>query len=854
MGGAGFLATPAARALIIQENLLPFESGLFRLINRQKRDFYGPLDTVELESDKTLEFRVLDGQGRMYHKSENTTRWKFTVAGSLGNQLLIGLDRRGRLQDLMLIPVNTHTFIEDEHGEYRDILAMLHRTMHSTDYGNGRRVYFNGKYYNYFSSWFQDHYYIMKGQRYFYPEWKSGVDLYADAQREDGMIHDNYKHPYTDKGAWSQRFDYGNFVYVPEDPLSDHIFVRVPVENMAEFTFLEAIYEVWRLTGDDEWMKGKLDRALKALHYSTRDPYRWSEEYRLLKRAYTIDIWDFQVREDMEKAGNDTMVAKLGITPFGIMYGDNVRMAAGCKYLAAMLTAAGWLEEAAEVAETGRGIKERIDALSWNGEFYRHRVPIEPEDRDLGVDETKQVTLSNGWALSAELEHDKSVAIIKTYQRIRKEMPGSSPGEWYCCYPPFERGFTAGKWQYMNGGVTPILAGELIHGAFEHGFEDYAIDILKRLYKLSARSSYILQGCYRGKMPGPPERSFRELDILKHVNVDLEDGNEKVPGWMQEAGNDMKNFPLGEREYHGIPFRVIDPAQNDRGAVIGISGRKGYTNRVSIPVGQKAASVYFLHTQPWGNVAGHVELIYADGEKHIQHIGKPGIFSSNGEIGPWWFPSVPYPRKGMPHTMVAWTGDNERCINIGCYVFGMNHPHPGKSIKEIRFTGMQDESTWMIMGITLCDKPVFFMPNFISTIPRHWAAAEVTFGLMEGLVGIKNTGKAFDEAELNLRWQPAGVNRVQACAKYEASGGYLQYRYRFDPGTKDLECSFTGQAELTRVRIYIPGTLAPERLLLNGREIEFEIEKVENSRYLVAEVAGTGPHRLKLHFAQMIGE
>ena len=52
-------------------------------------------------------------------------------------------------------------------------------------------------------------------------------------------------------------------------------------------------------------------------------------------------------------------------------------------------------------------------------------------------------------------------------------------------YPHYPKGFAMGKGEYMNMGVTPIVAGELAHGAFEHGFEDYGVDILRRVAALA---------------------------------------------------------------------------------------------------------------------------------------------------------------------------------------------------------------------------------------------------------------------------------------------------------------------------------------------------------------------------------
>ena len=207
---------------------------------------------------------------------------------------------------------------------------------------------------------------------YYYPELKSGIDLYGDSQRSDGMIWDNYTHRYTkEEGSyWVQRFRYGDFVRIVEE--NNKVFTRIPVENDVEYLFIEGIYYTWKATGDDDWMNGMLDKALKALDYSRNDPLRWSEKYELLKRGYTIDTWDFQNDEDASISsgeGNlvDPMVIQEDKTRFGIMYGDNTGMAASCGYL----------------AETGN-LSQRCGATPTGGDWpdKRYGPPAINRDRD----------------------------------------------------------------------------------------------------------------------------------------------------------------------------------------------------------------------------------------------------------------------------------------------------------------------------------------------------------------------------------------------------------------------------------------------------------------------------------------
>ena len=398
--------------------------------------------------------------------------------------------------------------------------------------------------------------------------------------------------------------------------------------------------DTWKATGDHAWMKAMLDPALRAVAYSTSDPYRWSEKYGLLKRGYTIDTWDFQNDEDADISTGpdhyaDPMVIKLPHTRFGIMFGDNTGMAAGCAYLAEMLDFAGRKRDADLIRNTGEGIRDRLNDLSWNGKFFTHHVPEDPGiERDLGVDEKSQVSLSNAYSINRQVKADQAEAIIKTYLEIREKMPASSPGEWYTIFPPFGHGYGSHntRWSYMNGGVTSIVAGELAHGAFEHGFESYGLDILNRLLDLSDRTEGYLHCAYRGAMDPAPQRSFRPLPLHDIANTDTH-GNtvEGVAGWTGEGENDLHEFPTGKQLFDDIPFEIIDPAANARKACLGLSGDAPYADEAELEVNETAASIYFLHIANKPYYAGKISLEYADGTSHVDHIG-PGRSPAGGTL------------------------------------------------------------------------------------------------------------------------------------------------------------------------------------------------------------------------------
>ena len=806
----------------------------------EERMYYEPLEEVHvnIEADTGARgIKISDGRGNIYHSFSYKPSFSFQAGGALGFQVVSLHDKKGKVIDWAVFPVNCQTQVKDDKEEFSDFMDILYKTLTSSYAGLGKTVRYNNKFYTYYSSWLQDHVFVAEAMKYFMKDIKTGIDLYADGQRKDGLIWDNYKHPYPEiQSYWEYRFDYGGFTYRPEDPRSSAIFVRIPVENIGEHTFIEGLYYAWKATGDTEWMTTRLNNALKAVEFATSSPWYWSEEKQLLKRPFTIDRWDFQSDFDakISETGSDFMGVNPGKTHYGIMFGDNTCMANACGLLSEMLQSAGRDEEAERMKNLGRSLWQRLNNLSWKGNFYRHWYPLNPErDVDFGVDTAEQVTLSNAMALIRGLDHDKCVKIIQTYQRIREEMPKSSPGEWYMCYPPFEKGWHVNKWEYMNGGVSPILAGDLALGAFEHGYESYGVDILQRLHQLAIKSGYEIKGGYKGKMPEEPQRNFTPLDLEEHANIDfVSDGNAESPGWVGGPEADFRNLPTGEQKLEGVTFKIIDPEKNNRRGCIAVSQGKENNGTVNVQAGQKARSFYILHTLDGHGVAGTLFVRYDDGTYYARYINE------RREIGHFWYPVMSESRKGIPNTRIAWRGPAKEVKDVGIYAFGMDNPHPEKTIKSFEFVNPQ-ASNWVIFAVTLSDGPHYFEPSIVSTIPNHWGAAHVMKAMIEGLAGIKNTGLAFDKATLSPRWELAGVNTARATAKYESSGGYLSYSYqKINEYTYEIE--FTGNSMETELQFLVPDGKKMNTLQVNNESFAFKISNIENSNYATALIPDVG--------------
>lgn len=790
-----------------------------------ERTILSPLDRVVLKGAKGGTVVMKDGAGREYARAKSAPSIRFTVGGALGTHVVSLLDAKGRERETLRFRVDCSTSISDARGEFGRLLTLLHYTMIHWNETSNQLI--DGRIYKYFVGWLRDHVHALKGMKYFYADLKDGIELYRDTQRKDGMIWDNIYPRHKGPNYWDQIFTPGGFIrQLPPGSLE---MKRIPVENDVEYLFLEGIYYTWKATGDDAWMASTLDAAVKAVRYSFSDAFRWSKSHRLLKRGYTIDTWDYQPKEDADRTGH-IMVVDPVKSRFGIFHGDNTGMRAGLRYLAEMLDRAGRTKEAATFRARSDELQQRLDEVSWNGSFYRHHV-AEGQGivRDLGVDQEAQLSMSNAYALNRGLNQEQCEAIIGEYQRIKGALPTGSAGEWYSIFPWYGKGFGDGQGEYMNGGVNVITAGELSHGAFEHGFESYGVDILRRIKALAEKHDGYLDCCYRGKIDRPEGRTFAQLAIADAANVDFSGtGAEGVPGWTSEGVNDLHEMPVGDQVFLDIPFRIPDPAKNKRRGCIGISSRPGYRARVEIPVGRAAASLYLLHTLSGGSgLAGTLTIAYADGTSHSHYVRR------GSDVVAWWMPEHPKSTSGIPNLKVAWEGANATCKRVGVAAWGFDNPHPDKPIDRLVFEAAQDGAWWMVCGLTLGDQPAWFEPSDVSYgIPDNWGAAAVVYALVEGLAGVVDKGTAFDRVALAPRWSAAGVDAVTAHVTYPASKGYLSYAYAHDKAAKRIALTVTGGGEVASCSILLPAKAKRVKAVkVDGAVAKHREGVVRGSRY-----------------------
>ena len=186
------------------------------------------------------------------------------------------------------------------------------------------------------------------------------------------------------------------------------------------------------------------------------------------------------------------------------------------------------------------------------------------------------------------------------------------------------------------------------------------------------------------------------LNLRPVANMHFRDdvAGDKKGGWFDQGGNDFANMPLGRQIFAGVPFEIISPEQNNGKGVIILYGtpRDYFPREVrGIPVGRKAAKLYFLHTMGWGSNEKVLtyRIHYADGS--IADIPVTG----KRDIGSWWGADP------LPNAKIAVETSNREKDLVNMQCFRWINPHPEKEIRFLDLISAQTEAVPAIAAITL---------------------------------------------------------------------------------------------------------------------------------------------------------
>lgn len=335
------------------------------------------------------------------------------------------------------------------------------------------------------SVWIRDMSDMIRGFKYWEADVRSAITHFAETQSARGWL-----------------FDY--FTMSPEKPPCERENwlkqVRVPVEADVEYRFVKAVHEAWQACGDDEWLDRTMPSMERALGYIMSDPERWDEGSRLVKRAYTIDTWDF----DYTAGAHPWLNFRIEKDTFwGLMHGDLSGYYEAFVLMAKMHRHLGKISRADYWEETAGGFRERSNEIAFNGRFYTHHVPLVPCSIP-GVNEAEQLSLSNPMAVNRGLaDRRMAESVIEEYRS--RAAASESLAEWWGIDPPMPDGIFGDEklvgGAYCNGGIMPLVGGELARAAFDHGQEEYAVKQLERYEELTRNGESYLWYFPDGRPP-----------------------------------------------------------------------------------------------------------------------------------------------------------------------------------------------------------------------------------------------------------------------------------------------------------------------------------------------------------------
>ncbi len=254
-------------------------------------------------------------------------------------------------------------------------------------------------------------------------------------------------------------------------------------------------------------------------------------------------------------------------------------------------------------------------------------------------------------------------------------------------------------WQKDNELVIHLPAGRLvISGAFglfyqddrKFGRQSFSLNLLFRPSAGNVKKADLAL-----TMRYEPDRSL-PVDLTQVMNRGFRDAvpEDGKGGWTDQGPeNDLAALQPGSYTFAGIPFLVVNPAENGGNSCIGMRGRErpDFLKEATVTLpGWKGRFLYLLNALAWGKndgPCGEVILRYQDGTEQKQTL------IAGADLSDFWNP-IPCKR-----AVLGWKGKN-RSAPVGLYVTRI--PLRGHPLRELTFVSRN--RVWMIVAATLSDR------------------------------------------------------------------------------------------------------------------------------------------------------
>ena len=127
-------------------------------------------------------------------------------------------------------------------------------------------------------------------------------------------------------------------------------------------------------------------------------------------------------------------------------------------------------------------------------------------------------------------------------------------------------------------------------------------------------------------------------------------------------------------------------------------------------------------------------------------------------------------------------------------------------------------------------------------IPDNWGQAAVFSAIVEGLVGVVDKSKLFEDVEISPRWIAANKKDVETTISYGPSLKSVSYHFKHDNQSKQISLELSGDAKTYQVRLLLPEGKIATAAKVDNATVGIRCDIVGNSKYVCLPQIHSGSH------------
>lgn len=237
------------------------------------------------------------------------------------------------------------------------------------------------------------------------------------------------------------------------------------------------------------------------------------------------------------------------------------------------------------------------------------------------------------------------------------------------------------------------------------------------------------------------------IDLKQAANFGFRDSfaDDGKGGWSDQGpDNDFADFPVEQRWFCQIPFKIISPKHNNDKAIISFESNNVNNGllhaELKLPApSRKGEKLYLLHTATSapkkGELVGKISMF-----KGSKVSGSANVVSGV-DVADWWKP------KACKNAMVGFENSNS-ASSVGVYVSAFPLPQ-GTTKIELKTTG---NGNWIVIGATVASFSSHMSNDFPEKIMagKEWKVIEMSNPYIK-------QGSALDFTDVIPRTMPCGI-------------------------------------------------------------------------------------------------